>query len=334
MSATTSARPDAAPVVEQLTLRERLAGLAQRHGALAVLVLVAVIASAGSPGFATTANLGALGVGNAYTALLALGMTFVIISGGIDLSVGSVFALGGVLAAWGAGHGGILVALLLPIGVTGLFGLVQGLLIGRARLAPFIVTLAGMLGARGLLLAMTHEGQQTYLVPRGSAFAHLGAGTLAPILTALAFFAVGAVVLQRTGFGQALFAIGGNEQAASLMGLPVLRTKVLVYVQSGLLAGIAGALNAARLQSGVTTAGVGYELVAIAAVVIGGTLLTGGAGSVSGTLVGVVLLAVIQNLIGHYISQYGSAASDAVNGAFLALVVLLQTYLARLQRVT
>jgi ribose transport system permease protein len=333
MSATTSARADAVPVVEQQTLRERLAGLAQRHGALAVLVLVAVIASSASPGFATTANLGALGVGSAYTSLLALGMTFVIISGGIDLSVGSVFALGGVLAAWGSVHGGIAVALLLPIAVTGVFGLVQGLLIGRARLAPFIVTLAGMLGARGLLLAMTHEGQQTYLVPRGSAFAHLGAGTLTPILTALVFFAAGAVVLQRTGFGQSLFAIGGNEQAATLMGLPVLRTKVTVYVLSGLLAGVAGALNAARLQSGVTTAGVGYELVAIAAVVIGGTLLTGGAGSVSGTLVGVVLLAVIQNLIGHYISQYGSAASDAVNGAFLALVVLLQTYLARLQRV-
>jgi ribose transport system permease protein len=334
MSATTSARAEAVPVVEQATLRERLAGLAQRHGALAVLVLVAVAASAASPGFATTANLGALGVGSAYTSLLALGMTFVIISGGIDLSVGSVFALGGVLAAWGSVHGGIAPALLLPIAVTGAFGLVQGLLIGRARLAPFIVTLAGMLGARGLLLAMTHEGQQTYLVPRGSAFAALGSGTLAPILTALVFFALGAVVLQRTGFGQALFAIGGNEQAATLMGLPVLRTKVLVYVQSGLLAGIAGALNASRLQSGVTTAGVGYELVAIAAVVIGGTLLTGGAGSISGTLVGVVLLAVIQNLIGHYISQYGSAASDAVNGAFLALVVLLQTYLARLQRVT
>jgi galactofuranose transport system permease protein len=333
MSAATSARLEAGTVVEQQTARERLAGLAQRHGALAVLVLVVVVASAASSGFATGANLGAVGVGGAYTSLLALGMTFVIISGGIDLSVGSVFALGGVLAAWGAGHGGIVVALALPIVVTGLFGLVQGLLIGRVGLAPFIVTLAGMLGARGLLLALTQEGQQTFLVPSGSAFAALGAGTLVPILTALVFFAVGAVVLQRTGFGQALFAIGGNEQAATLMGLPILRTKVLVYVQSGLLAGIAGALNASRLQSGVTTAGVGYELVAIAAVVIGGTLLTGGAGSVSGTLVGVVLLAVIQNLIGHYISQYGSAASDAVNGAFLALVVLLQTYLARLQRV-
>jgi galactofuranose transport system permease protein len=334
MSAVIPARADAGTVVEQQTAKERLAGLTQRHGALAVLVLVVVLAAVGSPGFATTANVGAMGVGSAYTSLLALGMTFVIISGGIDLSVGSVFALGGVLAAWGSIHGGVLVALLLPVAVTGALGLVQGLLIGRAGLAPFIVTLAGMLGARGLLLALTHEGQQTFLVPAGSAFARLGAGTLTPILTALVFFLLGGLVLQRTRFGQALFAIGGNEQAATLMGLPVLRTKVIVYVQSGLLAGLAGALNASRLQSGVTTLGVGYELVAIAAVVIGGTLLTGGAGSVSGTLVGVVLLAVIQNLIGHYISQYGSAASDAVNGAFLALVVLLQTYLARLQRVT
>jgi galactofuranose transport system permease protein len=333
MSTVTTAPLETGTVVEQQTLKERLAGLAQRHGALAVLVLVVAVASAASPGFATADNLGAVGVGSAYTSLLALGMTFVIISGGIDLSVGSVFALGGVLAAWGSIHGGVVLALVLPVVVCGAFGLVQGLLIGRVGLAAFIVTLAGMLGARGLLLALTHEGQQTYLVPAGSAFAQLGAGTLVPILTALVFFAVGVVVLQRTGFGQALFAIGGNEQAATLMGLPVLRTKVLVYVQSGLLAGIAGALNASRLQSGVTTAGVGYELVAIAAVVIGGTLLTGGAGSVTGTLVGVALLAVIQNLIGHYISQYGSAASDAVNGGFLALVVLLQTYLARLQRV-
>jgi ribose transport system permease protein len=116
------------------------------------------------------------------------------------------------------------------------------------------------------------------------------------------------------------------------MGLSVTRTKTLVYVISGSLAGIAGALNASRLQSGVTNIGVGYELAAIAAVVIGGTLLTGGAGSILGTAAGVLLLAVINNLIGVYLSQYGSSASDAVNGAVLALVVLLQVYLARVRR--
>ena len=153
-----------------------------------------------------------------------------------------------------------------------------------------------------------------------------------PILTAVVLFAIGAVVLQRTRFGQQLFAIGGNENAAVLMGLPVLRTKVLVYVLSATMAGGAGMLNASRLQSGVTNIGVGYELTAIAAVVIGGTLLTGGAGSITGTAAGVLLLAIIQNLIGVHLSKYGSSASDAVNGGFLAVVVLLQTYLSRIQR--
>jgi galactofuranose transport system permease protein len=320
----------ATAIVETPT--DRATRIVRQHGGEAVLVILVVLASLFSAGFATGGNITSILVGNAYTSLLALGMTFVIISGGIDLSVGSVFALGGVLAAWGATHGGVAVALLLPLAVAATIGLVQGLLIARARLAPFIVTLATLLGARGLLQAITKEGTQTYLVPRGSAFLALGSGTWTPILTAVAFFVVGAVVLQRTRFGQSLFALGGNENAALLMGLPVRRSKTLVYVLSGSLAGLAGALNAARLQSGVTNIGVGYELTAIAAVIIGGTLLTGGSGSVSGTAAGVLLLAVIQNLIGVHLSQYGSSASDAVNGAFLAVVVVLQTSLTRAQR--
>jgi len=237
-----------------------------------------------------------------------------------------------VLAAWGVNHGGPLVGILLPLIVCAAWGLVQGLLIAKAGLAPFIVTLAGMLGARGLLQAISSEGTKTYLVPAHSFFLHLGDGTWVPILTAVALFVIGIVVLQRTRFGQQLFAIGGNENAALLMGLPVLRTKTLVYVLSATLAGGAGMLNASRLQSGVTNIGVGYELVAITAVVIGGTLLTGGAGSITGTAAGVLLLAIILNLIGVHLSKYGTAASDAVNGGFLAVVVLLQSYLSRIQR--
>lgn len=321
-------------VAEPPVRAERVLGIVQRHGALAVLVLVAALASVFSAGFATAGNVTGILVGNAYPALLALGMTFVIISGGIDLSVGSVFALGGVLAAYGAGHGGPVVAIGLPLGVCGLIGLVQGLLVARAGMAPFIVTLAGLLGARGLLQAVSREGQDTYRVPDGSWFAALGAGTWAPVLTVAVLFVIGGVVLQRTSFGHAVFAVGGNENAAVLMGVPVRRTKMSVYVLSGVLAGGAGMLNAARLTSGVTEIGIGYELTAIAVTVIGGTLLAGGAGSVSGTAAGVLLLAVIQNLIGQYISQYGSSASAAVNGAFLAVVVLLQTYLSRARRIT
>jgi ribose/xylose/arabinose/galactoside ABC-type transport system permease subunit len=312
---------------------EQVIRLVREQGGVAVLIVVFAAASIFSSGFFDVGNLESILVGNAYVSLLALGMTFVIISGGIDLSVGSVFALGGVLAAYGVNHGGGVVALVLPIGVAAVWGLVQGLLIAKARLAPFIVTLAGMLGARGLLQAITDEGSKTYTVPTGSWFIRLGDGTWVPIITVIVLFALGAVALLRTRYGQSLFAIGGNESAAVLMGLPVLRNKVLVYVLSSTLAGTAGALNASRLQSGVTNIGVGYELTAIAAVIIGGTLLTGGAGSISGTAAGVLLLAIMQNLIGVHLSKYGSSASDAVNGGFLAVVVILQTLLTRAERI-
>ncbi|MDF9816857.1 ribose/xylose/arabinose/galactoside ABC-type transport system permease subunit [Streptomyces sp. SPB162] len=174
-------------------------------------------------------------------------------------------------------------------------------------------------------------------MPRGSAFAELGGGSIGgfgyPVFIALALFAVGGLVLQRTSFGQALFAVGGSSDAATLMGLPVARTKVLVYLLSGLLAGLAGALNAARLSSGVTIIGVGMELDAIAAVVIGGTLLVGGAGSVSGTLWGVLLLAVIQNLI-NQIGSLNSSYQSVVSGGFLILVVVAQRYLSAARRST
>jgi len=152
------------------------------------------------------------------------------------------------------------------------------------------------------------------------------------VLIVAALFGLGALLLTRTRFGGTLTALGGNENAAVLLGLPVVRAKVLVYLLSGTLAAAAGALGGARLGSGVTTIGVGYELTAIAAVVIGGTLLTGGSGSVAGTVSGVLLLAVIHNLIDHYFSQYGSAFTNAVNGGFLAAVVLLQTLLSRTQQ--
>ncbi|MBF9066945.1 ABC transporter permease [Streptacidiphilus fuscans] len=317
--------PGAAP--GPAPLHERLTAQVQRRGALAVLVLLAVVASATSATFPTWSNVSSILGNNAFVWLLALGMTFVIMTGGIDLSVGSVYALGGVLAAYGAQTHGTWLAVALPVVVGAAWGALQGLLVARARMAPFIVTLAGLLGARGLLQAVTDEGATTYLVPNGSAFRDLGAGTWTPTLLVAALFALGALLLTRTRFGANLTAIGGNENAALLMGLPVARTKILVYTLSGTLAATAGALGSARLGSGVTTIGVGYELTAIASVVIGGTLLTGGVGSVGGTVSGVLLLAVIHNLIDQYASQYGSAFTDTVNGAFLAVVVLLQALL-------
>jgi ribose/xylose/arabinose/galactoside ABC-type transport system permease subunit len=310
---------------------ERLSALAQQHGALVALVVLAAIASLSFDAFATAGNVENMAISSSFLAIVALGMTFVIITGGIDLSVGSVFVLGGVLAAWGAQYG-VLVALLLPLAVCGAIGLVNGLLIAKSRLAPFIVTLAAMLAARGIMLNITDEGAETYLVEKGSFFGTLGQdkllGIAIPVWITAALFVIGAAVLRRSRFGQHVYAVGGNEDAAALMGAPVARTKILVYTFSGLLAGFAGALNASRLGSGVTILGMGMELEAIAAVVIGGTLLSGGLGFVSGSLVGVLLLQVIQNVI-NQIGSLDSAYQQVVSGAFLVVVVIAQTWLGR-----
>ncbi|RLL66070.1 ABC transporter permease [Streptomyces sp. Z26] len=314
---------------------DRVSALLQQHGALVALVVLTAIASVSFDSFATSGNFENMAVSSAFLAIVALGMTFVIITGGIDLSVGSVFVLGGVLAAWGSQYG-TLVALLLPLTVCGLIGLVNGLLIAKAGLAPFIVTLASMLGARGIMLNVTDEGAETYLVDKGAFFAELGQGKLlgigAPVWITVALFVLGAVVLRRTRFGQHVYAVGGNEDAAALMGAPVARTKITVYVVNGLLAGLAGTLNAAWLASGVTILGFGMELDAIAAVVIGGTLLSGGLGFVSGSLVGVLLLKVIQNVI-NQIGSLDSAYQQVVSGAFLVVVIVAQTWLGKRRQV-
>ena len=334
MTSTLSATAPAAERAAAPRRTERAAALLQRHGALAVLVLVALVASLVFPSFGTVENAHNIAIQTSFLAIVALGMTFVIISGGIDLSVGSVFALGGVLAAY-ASRWGLLPALLLPLAACGLIGALNGTLVAKARMPAFIVTLASLLGARGLLLAITHQGADTFLVPRGSAFARLGQGTFAgfgyPVYLAVALFALGGLLLRGTRLGQSLYAVGGSEDAASLMGLPVARIKVSAYVLSGLLAGFAGALNAARLSSGVTILGVGMELDAIAAVVIGGTLLAGGSGTASGTLCGVLLLGTIQNVI-NQIGSLDSSYQSVLSGAFLVVVVVVQTYLSRTQR--
>jgi ribose transport system permease protein len=311
--------------------RERLAGALQRNVSLGLLVLVALAATLAFPDFASRANLSNVAIQNALLALVAVGMTFVIISGGIDLSVGSVFALGGVLAGLGSAWGPV-VALLLPLLVGLAIGAFQGLLIGRARMAPFIVTLAGLLFARGAALAIS---DQLPMPIQGEAARMVGqsgvAGLAYPVFIALAVVGSGAVVLNRTRYGQSLFAIGGSEEAARLMGLTVWRSKLIAYATTGALSALAGALLASRLGSGLPTAAQGMELNAIAAVVIGGTLLTGGAGTMSGTLAGVLLLGIIQNLI-NQVGNLGSYTQQVVSGAFLLVVVVVQRYLTREQR--
>ena len=325
---------DADEEAREATRRERVARLVQRGGAAVVLGIVVVLASlVFGVRFANVDNFLNILEASSFLGLVAVGMTFVIIGGGIDLSVGSLLALAAVLAAYGSQYGS-LVAVALPLGVCGLIGLVNGLLISRARMAPFIVTLAALLFARGLAFAVSDEGNNIFLIPDGLAVLALGqdsiVGIRIPIIIAAVVFLGGWVVLNRTGYGTSVTAIGGSEDAARLMGLPIARVKTTMYAVSGLLAGLAGLLVAARSSSGQSTIGVGLELQAIAAVVIGGTLLTGGYGSIAGTLAGVLLLNVINNVI-NQVGTLSSYFQQVVSGVFLITVVLVQRYLSRRQ---
>jgi ribose/xylose/arabinose/galactoside ABC-type transport system permease subunit len=308
---------------------ERFFALIQRHGALAVLVLVVAVSAFVFDRFFTVGNLENIMVQSSFLGLIAVGMTFVIISKGIDLSVGSLLALGGVLAAYSVQVAWPL-ALIVPVLACGAIGVLNGLLIAKARMAPFIVTLAALLGVRGLVLAIS--GERTIGISDVPVFTWFGRGQIlgvdVPIVIMVLAFAVGMLVLNRTGYGQAIFAIGGSEDAAKLMGIAVDRTKIIAYTVSGALAGLAGALLAARLSAGQPVVGTAWELDAIAAVVVGGTLLTGGYGTMSGSLVGVLILGVLQNLI-NQVGTLSSYTQQMTSGVFLIVVVTIQIYLTR-----
>jgi galactofuranose transport system permease protein len=308
---------------------ERFFALLQRHGALAVLVLVLAVAAFAFDRFLTFRNIENIVAQSAFLGLIAVGMTFVIISKGIDLSVGSLLALGGVLAAFSVQLSGAL-ALVVPVLACGAIGLLNGVLIAKAKMAPFIVTLAALLGVRGLVLAIA--GERTIPISDAPVFTWFGRGDVlgveVPIFIMILAFAVGALVLNRTSYGQAIFAIGSSEDAAQLMGVAVDRTKIIAYTVSGALSGLAGALLAARLSAGQPVVGAAWELDAIAAVVVGGTLLTGGYGTMSGSLVGVLLLGVLQNLI-NQVGTLSSYTQQMASGAFLIIVVTIQIYLTR-----
>src|SRR3712207_208850 len=314
---------------ERAGRRERLYATLQRHGALAVLILIVAVSAFAFDRFFTYRNLENIVVQSSFLGLIAVGMTFVIISKGIDLSVGSLLALGGVLAAYNVKVAWPL-ALIVPVLACGAVGFVNGLLIAKARMAPFIVTLAALLGVRGLVLAIA--GERTIAISDAPVFTWFGRGELlgieVPIFIMIFAFAAGALVLNRTSYGQAIFAIGSSEDAAQLMGVAVDHTKIIAYTVSGALAGLAGALLAARLSAGQPVVGAAWELDAIAAVVVGGTLLTGGYGTMSGSLVGVLLLGVLQNLI-NQVGTLSSYTQQMASGAFLIVVVTIQIYLTR-----
>jgi ribose/xylose/arabinose/galactoside ABC-type transport system permease subunit len=320
----------AQPISRRFAFGPRAITLLQRSGALVALVVACIFGATRYYAFATPENVVNVLRQNSMLGLVALGMTFVILTGGIDLSVGALLAVAGVVAAMIAPHGS-LAAIVGGIGAAALLGLVNGLLITKARIQPFIVTLAMLIAARGAALAATSE-QSVSVVRGATGLIWLGRGELGPVpvpvATFLLAYAIGWAVLRYTRFGRYVFAIGDSEEAARLMGLPADRIVIATYALSGALAGLAGVVLAARLGAGQPVAGIGWELDAIAAVVVGGTLLTGGQGGAGSTLIGVLLLGVIFNLF-NLEGTISPWWQWVLRGAFLLGVVVVQ---GRLQR--
>lgn len=275
-------------------LRSRLAALGPTYGALAALVLLVLFNVLLTPNFATANNFWNILLQVSPTVLVAVGMTLVIATGGIDLSVGSVMAIASALAATLLG-GGVLIAVLAALVVTLGVGTLNGWLIARFRIQPIIATLALLITGRGVAQVMS-SGQ---LIPFSSpAFEYLGKGYVGPVpvpvLVMLLAVGVAVFVMRTTSFGRYVVATGGNEAAARLAGVKTSQTKIAVYAVSGLLAGLAGLIETARLgASDAAKVGLNIELDAIAAVVVGGTPLTGGRATIIGTLIGALIMQVI-----------------------------------------
>lgn len=301
------------------TVRQRAAAFLADNGALVGLVVVCVAMFIATPDFLTSQNLLNVGVQAAVVAILAFGLTYVIIAAGIDLSVGSVAALSAVASGWiiASGMPGVLGLLLGPL-VGMLAGLVSGLAVAYGKLPSFIATLAMLSIARGLTLVIS--GGRPISMPPAISWLGSDLGPVpVPILVMLVMFAITSFVLNRTVFGRSLYALGGNAEAARLSGLPVRKLNAAVFALSGLFAGVAGMVLAGRLSSAQPQAAVGYELDAIAAVVIGGASLAGGQGRATGTLIGALVLAVIRN--GLNLLNVSSFWQQVVIGVVIAVAV-------------
>lgn len=295
------------------------------NGALSALVVLLVAMSLLSGDFLTTQNLLNVGVQAAVTAILAFGVTFVIVSAGIDLSVGSVAALSATVLAWSATSAGVPVWLAVILAVaTGIAcGFVNGALVSYGKLPPFIATLAMLSVARGLSLVISQGSPIAFPDSVSVLGDTLGGRLPVPVLVMIAMGLITALILGRTYIGRSMYAIGGNEEAARLSGLRVKKQKLVIYALSGLFAAVAGIVLASRLVSAQPQAAQGYELDAIAAVVIGGASLAGGVGKASGTLIGALILAVLRN--GLNLLSVSAFWQQVVIGVVIALAVLLDT---------
>ena len=291
--------------------------------ALAAMCIFLMVYPATSSTFMTTKNIFNILRQNASNLFLATGMTMVIILGGIDLSVGSVIALSGCIAA------GCVVKLGLPevagfaiaVAVGGVVGIFNGFIIAKTEIPPFIVTLASMNITKGIALVLTQGAPIRCMT---DTFKFIGAGYIGsvptPVFWMLIVFVVAVLIVDRTKLGRHIYAVGGNAQAAKFSGINVSKVKFFVYTYTGIMAGIAGIVVASRLYSGQPTAGDGAEMDAIAAVVVGGTSMSGGSGRLGGTLIGVLIIGVLNN--GLNLMGVDSNWQYIVKG----LVILLAVY--------
>lgn len=297
----------------------------QKLGPLLGFALLTIILSILSPNFLSLDNILNILRQVSINALIAFGMTFVILTGGIDLSVGSMLALAAALTAGFMASGmDPILAMLLGLLAGALMGALNGFVITKGKVAPFIATLATMTIFRGLALVYT-EGRPITGLSKDLSFELMGRGYFfgipVPVIWMLISYAILYFILKKTTFGRRVYAIGGNEEASILSGIKVDRVKIWVYSITGLLSALAGIILTSRLNSAQPTAGTAYELDAIAAVVLGGTSLSGGRGWIFGTLVGALIIGVLNN--GLNLLDVSSFYQQVVKGGVILLAVIL-----------
>lgn len=303
--------------------RFQLRELLRKYGLVLVFLLLCAVLAVLSDRFLTAGNLTNVLRQSTINGIIAIGMTYVILTAGIDLSVGAILALSTVITADMLQKGmPVPAAILVGLGVGAVLGLISGLIITKIGVPPFVATLGMMVTARGLALVYT-EGRPITGLPEG--FRFLGTGSIGsipmPIIIAAIAFIIGYILLKRMKIGEYIYAIGNNPVAARYAGINVDRYITFVYVFSGLLSALAGMILIARLNSAQPTAGVAFEFDAIAAVVVGGTSFAGGEGSLWGTLLGVLVIAVLAN--GLNLLNVPSFYQPVVTGVVIALALLL-----------
>lgn len=312
--------------------KKKILDFFRRQGALLALIVLVIVALIKFPVFRQVDNLLNILVQNSMIGIIAVAMTLVIITGGIDLSVGAVTAVSSVLLASASGTNNALLIFGLPLVVGVVLGLANGFVISRMNVAPFISSLGMMMVARGIGLVITSGNSVPFDKISKAWIMSLAKAKLLGfpvlILIWMLVVALGIYVTRKTRFGRSVYAVGGNEDAAKMMGVQPENVKLIVYGISGLAAALSGVILASRLGSGQPVTCEGWEMDAIAAVAIGGTSMSGGRGGVLGTVFGVLILAIIKNMI-NLQGSLNSWWQSIITGILLLAVILMQARSAR-----